>query len=114
MEKKLIVGVIGLGFGRSHLQAAMNRGAEIAAVCDVNEERLTARCDELGIPQEKRFTDWHIVLEKDEINVVIIASPDQLHREMCVACLEAGKNVLCEKPLALTREDMNAIIAAIP
>ncbi len=112
MEKKLVVGVIGLGFGHSHLRAAMNWGAEISAVCDSNETRLNERCEQSGIPAEKRFTDWHAVLENPEINVVIIASPDQLHREMCVACLEAGKNVLCEKPLSLTREDMNAIIEA--
>ncbi|MBE6589150.1 MAG: Gfo/Idh/MocA family oxidoreductase [Ruminococcaceae bacterium] len=112
MEQKLIVGVIGLGFGRSHMQAAMAYGAEIAAVCDTNVERLNARCDENNIPVQVRCTDWHEVVNNDRINVVIIASPDRLHREMAVACLEAGKHVLCEKPLALTRDDMDAIIAA--
>ena len=112
MEQKLIVGVIGLGFGQSHMQAAMAYGAEIAAVCDTNVERLNARCDANNVPKNVRCTDWHDVVNNDRINAVIIASPDQLHREMAVACLEAGKHVLCEKPLALTREDMDAIIAA--
>ncbi|MBQ7335399.1 MAG: Gfo/Idh/MocA family oxidoreductase, partial [Clostridia bacterium] len=112
MENKLVVGVIGMGFGRTHLQAAMAYGAEIAAVCDIDPVRLNTRCEENGIPEEKRFSDWHDVLNNKKINAVIIATPDQLHREMCVAFLEAGKNVLCEKPLALTREDMDAIIAA--
>ena len=112
MENKLIVGVIGLGFGRSHMRAVIAYGAELAAVCDINEERLNARCDEDNIPKEIRCTDWHDVLNNDRINTVIIATPDQLHREMAIAFLDAGKHVLCEKPLALTREDMDAIIAA--
>ena len=111
MEQKLIVGVIGLGFGGTHLKAAMDYGAEIAAVCDKNPVALAA-LDKWSIPAERRFTDWHDLLTIDSLNVVIIASPDQLHREMAVAFLEAGKNVLCEKPLALTREDMDAIIDA--
>ncbi len=112
MEQKLVVGVIGLGFGKSHMQAAIAYGAEIAAVCDINVERLNTRCDENNIPQEVRCTDWHDVLNNERINAVIIATPDQLHREMAVAFLEAGKNVLCEKPLSLTREDMKAVIDA--
>lgn len=110
--EKLVVGVIGLGFGRQHLQAAVDYGAEIGAICDLNPEKLKQYGELHAIPAERRMTDWHDVLKDARINTVVIATPDQLHREMAVAFLSAGKNVLCEKPLALTREDMREIVAA--
>ena len=110
--KKLVVGVIGLGFGREHLKAVIEFGAEVAAICDTNPEKLAQYGELYALPEEKRVADWHDVLNNDRINTVIIATPDQTHRELCVAFLEAGKNVLCEKPLSLTREDMRAIVAA--
>lgn len=112
MEQKLVVGVIGLGFGRQHLKAAIEYGADVAAICDINPDKLKQSGDLYDLPQSARVSDWHDVLNNEQINTVIIATPDQLHREMSVAFLEAGKNVLCEKPLSLTREDMQAIVAA--
>ncbi|MBQ9797190.1 MAG: Gfo/Idh/MocA family oxidoreductase [Clostridia bacterium] len=112
MNKKLTVGVVGLGFGGNHLQAAIDFGAEIAAICDVNPERLNAYREKHNLPESACFTDYRDVLALDSIDAVIIATPDQLHREIAVAFLEAGKHVMCEKPLALTREDMRAIVAA--
>lgn len=112
MENKLIIGVIGLGMGAMHLQGAINCGAEIEAICDVNPERLAKVGMEKNIPAEKQYTDWHDLLKNDKINAVIIATPDQQHREMCEAFVAAGKHIMCEKPLALTREDLDAIIAA--
>ena len=112
MKTKLVVGVVGMGMGKSHTKAAMHYGAEIAAICDTNEEKLQKVGEELGIPQEKWFTDYRALAENKEINCIIIATPDQLHREMAEVFLAAGKHIMCEKPLALTREDMEAIIAA--
>lgn len=112
MATKLTVGVIGLGFGRQHLKAALDYGAEIGAICDILPEKLQTYGELYNIPEERRVTDWHDVLNNPEIDTVIIATPDQIHREMSVAMLEVGKNVLCEKPLALTREDMVAIAKA--
>lgn len=112
METKLIVGVVGLSMGRFHLKAAINYGAEIAAVCDVNPETMKKEAEANGIPAEKCRTDWRELVGIEEMNVVILATPDQLHREMIEAFLAAGKHVMCEKPLALTREDLCAIVAA--
>ncbi len=105
------VAVIGLGMGVHHLQAAISYGAEILAIVDTDEEILKKVGEENGIPEDRRYTDWKKVLTL-LVNEVIIATPDQLHREMAIAFLEAGKNIMCEKPLALTREDMTAIIQA--
>ncbi|MBQ8309779.1 MAG: Gfo/Idh/MocA family oxidoreductase [Clostridia bacterium] len=112
MENKLIVGVIGLGMGNAHLKAAIACGAEIEAICDTNPSRLKTVGEEQNIPAEKQYTDWHDLLTNKKINAVIIASPDQLHREMCEAFVDAGVHIMCEKPLALCREDLDAIIAA--
>ena len=112
METKLIVGVVGLSMGRHHLKAALNYGAEIAAVCDLNPETMRHEAEANGIPAEKCHTDWRELVGIEKMNVVILATPDQLHREMIEAFLAAGKHVMCEKPLALTREDLCAIVSA--
>ena len=105
------VAVIGLGMGLHHLEAAIEYGAEIGAIVDINKETLNAVGDKHNIPAERRFTDWKAVLTLP-VNEVILATPDQLHREMATELLKAGKHVMCEKPLALTVDDIKAIVKA--
>lgn len=112
MEKKLVVANIGMQFGMCHLEGAMSYGAEIAAICDCNEENLRAAGERYGIPEEKRFTDYMDIVNNKEINVVTVAIPDQQHVKVSCDLLRSGKHVLCEKPLALTREDLEEIIKA--
>ena len=112
MEKKMCVGVVSLSMGGAHLRGLVKNNVDVAAICDINEELLNKVGDELGIPAEKRYTDWKDLLKIEEMNSVIIATPDQLHKEMSIAFLEAGKHVMCEKPLAITREDLDAIVTA--
>ncbi len=111
--EKLIVGVIGLGMGALHLKGAIEGGAEIALICDSNPEKLKKVGDEQGIPEERRTGNWLDIVNNKEINAVIIATPDQQHREQIETLLAAGKHIMCEKPLALTREDINAIVKAV-
>ena len=111
--EKLVVGVIGLGMGALHLKGAINYGAEIGMICDTNPEQLAKIGEETNIPEEKRTTDYHDIVNNKEINAVIIATPDQQHREQVEACLAAGKHIMCEKPLALTRDDLVAMVAAV-
>lgn len=110
MEKKLVVANIGMKFGMSHVEGAMSYGAEIAAICDCNEENLRFAGERYNIPEEKRFTDYMDIVNNKDINVVTVAIPDQQHKKVACDLLRAGKNVLCEKPLALTREDLEEII----
>lgn len=110
MEKKLRVANIGMKFGMSHVEGAMGCGAEIAAICDSNEENLRFAGERYGIPEEKRFTDYKELLNNDNIDVVTVAIPDQQHKKVSCDFLRAGKHVLCEKPLALTREDIEEIV----
>ena len=113
MEKKLLnVGVIGLKFGRTHaLGVKKQEGACLYALCDVNEEKLNSVAKELEVSHV--YTDYKEMISNPAIDAVIIASPDQDHREMIINTLKAGKHILCEKPLALTREDCELIVEAV-
>lgn len=113
MKKKILnVGVISCSdMAQSHMLAVKNHEqACLAAVCDVDEEKLREAGDKMGV--EARYTDYRELLRHPGLDVVIIVTPDQLHREMVEESLNAGLHVLCEKPLALLREDLNAIVAA--
>ena len=112
MENKLRVANIGMKFGMSHVEGAMGYGAEIAAICDCDEENLRFAGERYNIPQEKWVADYRDIVNNKEIDVVTVAVPDQQHREMSCELLRSGKHVLCEKPLALTREDLVEIIKA--
>ena len=110
MDKKLKVANIGMKFGMCHVEGAMSYGAEIAAICDSNEENLRFAGERYGIPEEKRFTDYNDIVNNDDIDVVTVAIPDQQHVKVSCDLLRAGKNVLCEKPLALTRDDIEEMV----
>ncbi len=112
-KEKLVVGVIGIAtMGELHLKGVLAYGAEVGAICDTNEELLNTVGDRYNIPQNKRYTDYRDMVADESLNAVLIIAPDQMHRPMSEAFLEAGKHVMCEKPLALNREDLNAIIRA--
>ena len=112
MDKKLVVGNIGMMFGMAHLEGAMGYGAEIALICDKDPETLANAGKKYNIPEEKWCTDYHDIINNKDINVVSVAIPDQQHKQVCIDLLNAGKHVLCEKPLALTREDIDKIVRA--
>ena len=113
MEKKLRVAVIGVsleGIGNSHSRSVIaNNDTELAMICEVNEEWAKNRSALYGVPY---CTDYHELLDRDDIDIAIICSPDHLHAQMVSDFLRAGKHVLCEKPLALTKEDCQLILDA--
>lgn len=90
-KKPLRVAIIGIspGMGKLHLEAVLEHGAEVRAVCDTNPETLKTVSDELGIPEERRFADYHAFLNDPELDAVIVATPDQVHREISTAFLDA-------------------------
>ncbi len=112
MEKKLVVANIGMQFGKAHIEGAMSYGAEIGAICDCDVDALRAAGEKYDIPVEKQYTDYRDIMKNDDIDVVSVAIPDQLHKDVVIDLLRAGKHVLCEKPLALTREDIEEIVKA--
>jgi predicted dehydrogenase len=75
-------------------------GAEIAAICGRNRARLEEMAQKYGI--SRTFTDYQEMIEKGNLEAVIVATPDELHYPITMKALEAGLHVLCDKPLALT------------
>src|SRR5215813_9908948 len=99
----LQVGVIGAGLmGTTHARVLSTSvaGAEVAAISDAIAESGRRLADEVGV--ERVVLDAHELIEDPAIDAVIVASPGETHEELVVACLETGKPVLCEKPLATT------------
>lgn len=100
MEKTRIA-VIGLGSVAQlvHLPNLVKiKNAEITAVVEVNKNRLHSVADKYDV--KKRFTDYKELLNNTDADAVIIATPTHLHKQMAIDCLNAGKDVLVEKPLA--------------
>lgn len=112
MSKPLNIGMIGYGFmGRAHSNG-YNRVPNffdteyvpvLKAACARNKEKVQAFADTWGY--ESIETDWRKMLERDDIDAVDICVPNNLHKEMAIAAAEAGKMILCEKPLAMNAEE---------
>jgi inositol 2-dehydrogenase len=114
MKAKLPVGVIGLGrMGQVYARHLASRTpqARVVAIADALEERARAFADELGI--ETWSTDYRDVLARQEIKAVFVISPTSTHREVVIAAAETGKAIFCEKPVALTLADTDAMLAVI-
>lgn len=112
MEKTVRFGVISAsGMAQAHMAAIRdNRRARLAAVCDIDPDKARQVAEAFQVADI--YTDYRDLLRNPDLDAVVICTPDQLHREMTVAALAAGKHVLCEKPMALTLEDCRAMIEA--
>ena len=103
------LGGMGTGDARGHAQFG-----DIVAVCDVDRRHAERARDDKNIGQGKAevFTDYRQVLERSDIDVVSIVTPDHWHVKIAIEALEAGKHVFCQKPLTLTIEENKLIRAA--
>ncbi len=109
MAKKFKVGVIGVGFiGPAHMEGIRRQGFEVLAIAEANQELAEAAAERLVVP--KAYGDWKDLVADPEIDVVHIASPNFLHYKHAKAVLEAGKHVVCEKPLAMTSEESAELV----
>ena len=109
--EKITVGVIGTGMGRIHMEGyAKDSLAEILAICDLNKKEA----EEFGEKYNAKyvFTDYKEMLKLEELDAVSIAVPNYLHAPISIDALEAGKNVLCEKPMATNLKDAKAMVDA--
>ncbi|MAO72149.1 MAG: acetylgalactosaminidase [Flavobacteriales bacterium] len=115
--KKVRVAIIGVGNRGSVLlqmfqYLVKNDHAEIIAISDISEKKVNNACDKLSEFQEKKADlyyksneDWKNLCERDDIDLVLIATPWELHTSMSVYAMENGKHVACEVPVAYTLED---------
>ena len=113
------VGLIGTGYmGKCHALAYRNVKAvfgdvltpRLEMLCDVPAEKATAMADQFGFA--RATDDWRALVTDPRVSLVSITTPNGLHRDMAVAALEAGKHVWCEKPMALTLADAEAMTEA--
>jgi myo-inositol 2-dehydrogenase/D-chiro-inositol 1-dehydrogenase len=109
----LRVGVIGTGGMGTRHAVNLHRfvgGASVAALYDIEAGRAAAAAAQSGGPRVA--TDPVELIQDADVHAVLIAAPDGRHAELTLACLRVGKPVLCEKPIATTVEDADAVVAA--
>lgn len=111
MTEPLCVAVIGVGImGQLHATAFQHLpNARLTAVMDVDGDRATEIGRRLRVPA---FTNLDDLLARVELDAVCVCTPDWLHREPVLAAIERGLHILVEKPLAITLDDADAMIAA--
>ncbi|MBQ6706032.1 MAG: Gfo/Idh/MocA family oxidoreductase [Clostridia bacterium] len=115
MERVIKIGIIGCGniANAKHMPILFNiSGVELVAFCDIVPEKARAAADKFGVPGAPVFENYKDLLAIDEIEVVHICTPNLTHRMITVDALEAGKHVMCEKPMAVTAVDAKAMLDA--
>ena len=113
MKDSVRLGVVGAGAiaQLAHIPVLSKmRGAELVAVCDNDRPKARALADRFGVPDV--FTDIEDLLELDELDAVVIATPNHLHEPHALSALAAKRHVLCERPLALSSRGVERILAA--
>ncbi len=113
MAEKTKVGVIGVGVGSAHIGGYLALPeAELVGICDTNPERLKIAGEQHGVPSERRFTKVEDLLAVPGLEAVSVTLPNHLHAPISIQALQAGKHVLCEKPLARTADEAQSIVDA--
>ena len=116
----LNIGLVGYGFmGRTHSNAFLQAPRYfdlpykpvLKAVAARNEDRVKKFAANWGY--ESYETDWRKLIERKDIDVIDIASPNDTHKEIAIAAAQAGKMVMCEKPLGRTADEAKAMVAAV-
>ncbi len=120
IKKQLNIGLVGYGFmGRTHSNAFLQapRFFELPfqpvlkSVCARNAQRVKDFADNWGY--ESVETDWRTLVERSDIDLIDIASPNNTHAEIAIAAAKAGKMVLCEKPLGRTAAEARSMVEAV-
>ena len=103
------IGIVGCGgiANQKHFPALKNAAdrVELVAFCDLIRERAENAAKEFGAPDAKIYVDYHELLKDESIEIVYVLTPNVAHCPISVAAFEAGKHVLCEKPMAASVED---------
>ncbi|MFT8322739.1 MAG: Gfo/Idh/MocA family oxidoreductase [Bacillus sp. (in: firmicutes)] len=110
--KQFKVGIIGIGgMAQAHisgLQAVPQ--FTITSICDIDEDKLIKAGDQLTILSEYRFTDFHHLIDSEEVDVVISVTPNNFHASILEYCIEKNKPILAEKPFTLNYEEAEKLV----
>jgi len=104
-----------IGCGRiavNHIKAALNNHLRIAAVCDVKPEAMESLLAKYGLEQDggiKRYTDYRRMLLENDFQLAAVATESGLHAQIALDCIDAGVNVIIEKPMAMSMADAEEI-----
>ncbi len=116
MDKKLRIGIIGCGgiANGKHMPALKNCSdlAEMVYFCDLQLSRAEEAAKKFGTPDAKVCTDYKELLADETIDVVHVCTPNRSHSFITVDALEAGKHVMCEKPMAINSEEAQKMLDA--
>ena len=109
------LGVCVIGAGRAGLIHAVNfakgiKNARLTAIAEQNRETALQACRELEL--DHHFQDYRQALEDDAVDAVVVVTPTAYHKDIVVAAADAGKHILCEKPMAMTVAECDEMIAA--
>ncbi|MBZ4665894.1 Gfo/Idh/MocA family oxidoreductase [Mahella sp.] len=107
-----IIGVGGIANGKHMPSLSALSNVEMVAFCDLIEERALEGAKKYGVPGAKVFTDYKDLLAMDDIDVVHVCTPNNAHAPITIAALEAGKHVMCEKPMAKNSDEARAMLEA--
>src|SRR5437762_6114049 len=119
-KKPLRVGMVGYGFmGRAHSNAYKQVGqffpsqhqVVLQAACARDKNKIQEFADQWGYAGIE--TDWRKLVEHKDVDVVDICVPNNLHKEIALACAAAGKMILCEKPLATNAAEGKQMVEAV-
>ena len=118
--KPLNIGMVGYGFmGRTHTNAfrqaarffELDRSPALKAVCGRDEAQVKAFADNWGYDSVE--TDWRRLIDRADIDLIDIAAPNNVHAEVAIAAAEAGKMVMCEKPLGMSPDESLRMVKAV-
>lgn len=111
MSKKLKAGVIGLGMGGGHLAGYLaHPDVEVVAIADRREDRRALLPKNHPAFKGKVYHEGIDMIEKEQLDIISVAVPNDQHKPLTVAALESGANVLCEKPMALNAQEAQEML----
>ena len=110
--KVAIIGCGGIANGKHMPSLAKLSSAQMTAFCDIIPEKAEEAAKKYGTGDAKVYTDYKELLQDKTIDVVHVCTPNKSHSEITVASLEAGKHVMCEKPMAKTAADARKMLEA--
>ncbi len=115
MNQILKIGIIGCGGianGKHMPSLAQVKDVEMVAFCDIMEEKAVKAKDQYGTPDARVYTDYKELLQDESIDIVHVCTPNRSHADISIDALHAGKNVMCEKPMAKNALDARRMVEA--